>query len=170
MSENINPTGLLSSSPIVSGDKDSAFGTHFDWMQIGGWRPVDTEATRDAIPVTTRRESSHSSGRRRRFMRVYCWVSGKEYQLRISDDEWNAATTDSAKVALLADNSKWVEVKFSGGTDLLPYHSGKPTADVKFLLPDSYPTDPARFFYLVVTDAPVTTPGGQFTPNFTAQF
>jgi hypothetical protein len=107
--ETKQPTGLLTSGPVVNADLSEKFGTHFDWLGIGGWRAVDSLAARDAIPVTDRLESSYSSGRRRRWMRVYVWQDSvaEEYELAISDADWNAAPTDAAKIALLADNSRW---------------------------------------------------------------
>ena len=70
--ENITPGGMLTSAPVTTGDKDSAFGTHYDWMGVGGWRAVETVADRNALGVSERLETSFSSGRRRRWMRVYC--------------------------------------------------------------------------------------------------
>lgn len=108
--ENITPGGLLTSAPVTTGDKDSAFGTHHDWMGVGGWRAVATLADRNALGVTERLETSFSSGRRRRWMRVLCGDTLKEFALLISDSAWAGAATDAAKIALLANNNNWVEI------------------------------------------------------------
>jgi hypothetical protein len=161
--EKIQPTGLLTSGPIVTGSQADTFGTHFDYLGIGGWRAVDSLATLYAIPVTERLESSNSSGQRRRWMRVFVWQDDEqaEYQLVITDAQWAAAGSDAAKIALLAANKNWqlIPAGLGGGKEPGAKLYDLDGAGAHYILNSVAPLDKSLYYVLFITEPETGEPG-----------
>jgi hypothetical protein len=139
--EIIVPTGNFQTDPITVGSAIDKFGTHFDYLGIGGWRAHDTVGERDAIPVTDQLESSNSSGRRRRWMVVYCGDVKKSYQLQVPDADWDAAASDADRIALLANNAYWEQLPDYVTVDYLATRLSQITDDVAELQDDVNATE-----------------------------
>lgn len=83
--------GTIVGAPLVTGDTNNEFGTHYTKLGIGGWRAVETLADRDAISIE-RREVG---------MEVKVLEDEKTYELKQP-----------------LTNEDWVEVIVSGGDSL----------------------------------------------------
>lgn len=104
-----HPRGDVRSAPIVTGSEIDTYGTHYDYLGIGGFSAVRTIAELNAIPVNPATMGLNfgddlSSGRRRVNMRRYVLSEDKTFVLHIPG---YAALTTSQKYTALALNDNW---------------------------------------------------------------
>ena len=117
------PTGPTVSAPLTNGSAQAAFGTHIDYLGVGGYRSVPTIADRDAIPTKPQLENDGlGSGMRRNYMIVAVQATNQLYILYIPT--YPTLANDSTRLAALGDNSNWM--KF---TDFLALKGGGLTSD-----------------------------------------
>lgn len=120
--------GTEVASPLSTGQDTAKYGTHYDFLGIGGLRTVLNITDRDAIPVGQTNiinEDMLSSGRRKHLMEVWVMNSdgaGTPKKYILKDPNYNTYTTNTERYNSLADNTKWVEsIEIPSQTD----NSGK---------------------------------------------
>ncbi|RZK39425.1 MAG: hypothetical protein EOO61_07195, partial [Hymenobacter sp.] len=108
------PVGTLIGGPLTNGSEQAKFGTHIDYIGVGGYRTVTTLALRDSIPVKAGLEfDGASTGMRRPGMLVHVLEDGKTYRLDIPG---YLHLSDVDKFKALVSNNYWLEVEFGIGT------------------------------------------------------
>ncbi|WP_052732686.1 hypothetical protein [Hymenobacter terrenus] len=103
------PVGQLVSGPLTNGNPAAKFGTHIDYLGVGGYRTLATLAERDAIPAKASIEfDGQGSGQRRHLMLVGVQETNQIYILSIPAYQ---AMSDVERQAALQDNSNWLDLK-----------------------------------------------------------
>lgn len=145
------PVGQVLAAPVVNGSANDLFGTHIDYLGVGGYRVVAALADRDAIPTKSNLEyDGLGSGMRRHLMLVAVQETGLIYILY--KHNFQILVDDATRLVALKDNNNWLlfsdflkdttaQITVSGSSKSAVFYDADASAKtISFLLPTNLPT------------------------------